>query len=337
MMKYQVYLFSFFFLFSACKAEEKKQEIRVHSSGPVISSDGRSITFPDRESISFFKTDSLRKEKVVAELTAPAVIAANVLPSGSGASQNIVLFSAPDLAGDYTQLIQTQINLQEIEDIVIKQKELELERTKELQSFGSATGQELLNAETELLMARTSLELEKASMIEYEIRLQSGGFNPEELQKASAGTAYLICDIPENQINKIKTGQSCKAIFSAYPDQPVAGHVDAVTDMVDPSTRMVKVRIVIRNASGKFKTGMYANVSFGLVGGEFVNVGASSLITIQGRHYVFVKVSPDEFERREIQIGQQLGDRVVVYEGVEEGEEIATEGVMQLKGLSFGY
>src|SRR5690625_6399674 len=72
MMKYQVYLFSFFFLFSACKAEEKKQEIRVYSSGPVISSDGRSITFPDRESISFFKTDSLRKEKVVAELTAPA-------------------------------------------------------------------------------------------------------------------------------------------------------------------------------------------------------------------------------------------------------------------------
>src|SRR5690625_1442182 len=162
MMKYPVYILSFFLLLLSCKAEEEKKEIRVHSSGPVISSDGRTITFPDRESISFFKTDSLRKEKVVAELTAPGVIAANVLPSGSGASQNIVLFSAPDLAGDYTQLIQTQINLQEIEDIVIKQKELELERTKELQSFGSATGQELLNAETELLMARTSLELEKA-------------------------------------------------------------------------------------------------------------------------------------------------------------------------------
>src|SRR5690625_6400421 len=89
MMKYPVYILSFFLLLLSCKAEEEKKEIRVHSSGPVISSDGRTITFPDRESISFFKTDSLRKEKVVAELTAPGVIAANVLPSGSGASQNI--------------------------------------------------------------------------------------------------------------------------------------------------------------------------------------------------------------------------------------------------------
>src|SRR5690625_6339780 len=96
--------------------------------------------------------------------------------------------------------------------------------------------------------------------------------------------------------------------------------------MVDPYTRMVKVRIVIRNGSGKFKTVMYANVSFGLVGGEFVNVGASSLITIQGRHYVFVKVSPDEFERREIQIGHQLGDIVVFFEVVVEGVVITTDG-----------
>src|SRR5690625_3060265 len=112
MMKYQVYLFSFFFLFSACKAEEKKQEIRVHSSGPVIRSDRTPRTFPERESIALFHPDSVRKEKLVAELTAPGVIAAIVLPSGAGASQKIVLFSAPALAGDYTQLIQTQINLQ---------------------------------------------------------------------------------------------------------------------------------------------------------------------------------------------------------------------------------
>lgn len=336
-MKHLFYILTFFLLFSACKTEEEKREIRVHSPGPVVSEDGRSVSFADRESILFFRTDSVSKEHIEAELTAPGVITASVLPSGSGGSQNIVLFSDSDLAGDYTQLIQSRINIQEIEDIVIRQKELELERIRELQSYGSATGQELLAAETELSMARTSLDLEKASMIEYEIRLQSGGFDPVKLQNAAAGTAYLICDIPENQISKIRRGQSCKAIFSAYPDEPVTGRVDAITDMVDPSTRMVKVRIIINNASGKFKTGMYANVSFGLVGGDFVNISASSLITIQGRHYVFVKTSRDEFERREVIIGQQLGDRVIIYEGVEEGEEVAVEGVMQLKGLSFGY
>ena len=61
------------------------------------------------------------------------------------------------------------------------------------------------------------------------------------------------------------------------------------------------------------------------------------MITVQGKNYVFIKSSSTSFERKEIQTGQQIGDAIIVYSGLKIGDDIAVEGVMQLKGLSFGY
>src|SRR5690606_25824629 len=148
---------------------------------------------------------------------------------------------------------------------------------------------------------------------------------------------FIICDIPENQISKIEEGQICNIAFTAFPNEKSTGKIDAVADMVDNITRMVKVRISINNATSKLKSGMFANISFGLSEGNFISISKTSLVTVQGKNYVFVKKSATECERKEIQRGQQIGDRVIVFNGLNDGDEIAVEGVMQLKGLSFGY
>lgn len=335
MMKKFVYIFTSLVIFSACGSKENK--IHLKQSTPTVSADGITISFPDDETVAFFKTEKIASANIEAELNAPGKIAATVLSSREGASQNIVLFDNPELAGNYTQLIQHQININQIQNINVKQRQLELERTKDLQLHGAATGQDLLNAQTALAMEQTNLANEKAALIEHETKLKSGGFSPEILRRAKAGTAYIICDIPENQIGKIKEGQSCNIDFTAYPNEKFTGKIDAVADMVDNTTRMVKVRISINNATDKLKSGMFANISFGLSEGNFISVYKTSLITVQGKNYVFVKKSANEFERREVQTGQQIADRIIVFGGLSNGDEIAVEGVMQLKGLSFGY
>ena len=85
------------------------------------------------------------------------------------------------------------------------------------------------------------------------------------------------------------------------------------------------------------KAGMYANVMFGVSEGDQLNINKNALVTVQGKNYVFVKQSPTVFARREINVGPQTGDRIIVYNGLHNGDAIATAGVMQLKGLSFGY
>lgn len=320
----------------ACTGKDNKQ-IPERNSIPQVMNDGKTILFPTISSMAFFETEPIGSSVLNNQITAPAKVSATVMKSEEGASQNIILFENPDLAASYTQLIQHLININQIQNKNIKQKQIEVERAKDLQAHGAATGKELLEAQTALSMEQASLSNERAAIIEDETKLKAGGFQPEILKKAKAGTSFIICDIPENQISKIKIGDKCIVQFTAFPNEKFSGKIDAVADMIDQSTRMIKLRISVNNASGKLKAGMFATVSFGLSEGDFISIDKNSLVTVQAKNYVFVKKSNKHFERTEITIGSQIGNRIVVYTGLTSGDVIAVKGVMQLKGLSFGY
>lgn len=320
----------------ACSGHKNGSE-RPENLTPHVTENGTLITFPTAESMSFFETEKIGNTQLNSEITAPAKVAAMVMKSDEGASQNIILFDNPELAGNYTLLIQHTININQIQNVNIKQKKIELDRVKDLQSHGAATGKDLLEAQTLLSMEETNLANEKAAIIEHETKLKAGGFNVEVLRKAETGSAYVICDIPENQISLIKENNSCTIQFTAFPNEKFKGIVDEVADMIDQTTRMFKMRITVSNAQGKLKAGMFATVSMGVSQGNNLSVNKNSLITVQAKSYVFVKTNATTFIRKEVSLGNEIDDRVIIYSGINSGDEVASKGVMQLKGLSFGY
>lgn len=332
------YLLAACLLFAACS---RKKEASTATADPVpaITEDGRRITFPDTATASFFRTEPSGDSALAGELHAPASVAATVLPSQEGA-QHIVLFNNPDLESSYTQLIQHLVNIAHIQNINIKQKKIELERTQDLYNHGAATGKDLLDAQAALSMEQTNLANERAAIIEHEAKLKAGGFEPSALRAAVAGTVYVICDIPETQISNVKEGNTCTVLLPSFPDMPMTGKIESIADVIDNTTRMVKLRIRITNPGSQVKAGMFATVSFPVKAvsqGSNISINKASLITAQGRSYVFVKTNPTTFERKEVSTGQQIGERVSVYKGLSQNEQVVVNGVMQLKGLSFGY
>jgi cobalt-zinc-cadmium efflux system membrane fusion protein len=323
-------------LLVSCQKKEQKS-IQTDNIEPVITNNGAKIDFPKLESARFFQTETIGNSALTADIAAPATVSATVVKSNEGASQNIVLFQNPDLAGSYTQLIQHLITINQIQNVNIKQRKIELSRVQDLQQHGAATGKDLLDAQTAMSMEETNLNNERAALIEHETRLKAGGFQADMLRKAKAGTAYITCDIPENSISRIKDGSQCVMQFTAFPNEKFNGRIDNVADMVDPTTRMVKLRVSMNNAAGKLKAGMFGTVGFGVSEGKNINVNKDALITIQGKNYVFVKSGESGFQRKEVNIGDQVGDRIIVFSGLDNGDSVAIKGVMQLKGLSFGY
>lgn len=321
--------------FCACHSKEKPKPVQNYV--PDVRENGRLIIFHTPENIEFLKVDTVSEKGVVASITVPAKVSATVVPSGQGALQNILLFDNPDLASSYTLLIQHQVNIRQIEDINIRQKQIELDRARDLQAHGAATGKDLLDAQTALSMEQTNLANERAALIEHEAKLKAGGFNPETLRKAGTGTAYITCDIPENQVTKIKEGTACTIQFTAFPDETYQGRIDNVADMVDNSTRMVKLRVTLKNTDNRFKAGMFALVSFGVDEGRGMSVNKTALITVQGKNYVFIKRDALSFERKEVSVGPQIGDKILIHSGIAPGDHVVVQGSIQLKGLSFGY
>lgn len=333
----------------ACGGKEN-QNNKQATQLPQVKENGYKIVFPNKESTAFFDTETIGSSSLNAEITAPAKVSATVVSSVEGASQNIILFENSDLATNYTSLLQHLQNIKQKAIIiqqkhnVITRKKVEVTRFEDLLKNGAGTGKDVANAQVDLLSAETELAIvqndlanEKTAIIEHETKLKSGGFNPEALRKAPAGKVFIICDIPENQISKIKEGGNCNLKFTAFPNETFTAKVEDVADVIDESTRMVKLRVSLNNPNQKLKAGMFATVLFGVSEGSHININKNAAVTVQGKNYVFIKSSNDTFERKEVIIGNQIGDRIIIFSGLKNGETIAVKGVMQLKGLSFGY
>ncbi|MEA5259893.1 efflux RND transporter periplasmic adaptor subunit [Arcicella aquatica] len=344
----KITLFSVWFL-AACGGKEN-QGVKKVDVLPKVQENGSKIVFPTTTSMSFFATETLGSSSLNDEVTAPAKVSATVVSSQEGASQNIILFENSDLATNYTSLLQHLQNIRQKATIiqqkktVIARKNVEVKRFEDLLKNGAGTGKDVANAQVDLLSAETELAIvqndlanEKTAIIEHETKLKTGGFNPEALRNAPAGKAFIICDIPENQISKIKEGGNCTLQFTAFPNEKFTGKIEDVADVIDESTRMVKLRVSLNNPNQKLKAGMFATVSFGVSEGAHINVNKNALVTVQGKTYVFVKNDANTFDRREVSVGNQIGDRIIIFSGLTNGESIAIKGVMQLKGLSFGY
>lgn len=317
----------------------------------VVEDSGRTIKLPpDSLTLHFFKTQETTQSDLNAELMAPAHVAATVVRSAENSAQNIVLFDNPDITASYTEMLQHIISIREKGNIIRQkkaiaaQKQIELDRFRDLAEHGAGTGKDvsdaktdLISAQTDMAIAETDLANEKTSIIEHESKLKLAGFDPQSLVTAKADKTWLICEMPENQITKVKEGSNCKLQFNSYPGETFTGIIENVGEVVDNITRMVKLRITVADIQHKLRAGMYATVKFGVSEGNTLSVPRSSVVTVQGKNYVFVKTDDRTFVRREIMTGAQVGDRMVVLTGVQPGDKVVTDGSMQLKGISFGY
>lgn len=305
----------------ACKKHEANHTV-VAIAKPIVKENGELITFSDHHQTDQFETIVTKKENLTARFSAPAHVMATVVQSGDNTAQNLILFDDADLSYNYASYLQHLV--------LINQWKINIARVKDLLAHGAATGKDLIEAQTQLAN-------EEAVIIEHETKLKLGGFDPVALRGARAKTVWVLCNVPENQVDKVREGNKCDVHSNSFPNEIMKAKVEAVGDVVDAITRMVKVRIILSNPDSRIKAGMYANVDFGLAEGKFISIPQSAIITVGGKIYAFVKIGDNEYRRRLITLGQNVEQSSIVLTGLQEGEQVVKEGTMQLKGLSFGY
>ena len=62
-----------------------------------------------------------------------------------------------------------------------------------------------------------------------------------------------------------------------------------------------------------------------------MTVPVSALIEEQGVFYVYVQTEGESFQKRELKLGANDGQKVQVLSGVSEGERVVTKGGYQIK------
>ncbi len=333
-MRKIVTLYSLMIILLSCK-KDNDQVAHLKFKKPKVS--GNLIIFQDDSTASKFTSQSIESGDLLADFSAPARIVATVIASTETPGQNLILFDNPVLTSNYTLLLQYIANIKQIENVVIKQRAIELDRLLEMQAHGSATGKDVLSAQTALAQEHVKLANEKVGLLKHETMLRLSGFSTRTLRNARAGRVWVISEIPDNQISNVKPGEQCQITFSSFSNETFKGKIEDIGSVLDNVTRLIKLRIEIVNPDRRLKAGMFGSTRFSLGAGRFLSVPLEALITIQGKPYVFVKKSDLIFECRAVSLGQQANNRMVVFNGLKENEMVVLKGTEQLKGLVFGY
>jgi len=148
---------------------------------------------------------------------------------------------------------------------------------------------------------------------------------------SNLNSVWAEFDAYENQIASLKKGQKIEIETNAYPNKIFEGIISFIDPILNNATRTVTVRATLSNKDGLFKPGMF-------VQGKIKNnttsattsliVPASAVMWTGERSIVYVKSNPNEpvFEMREVTIGDRLGENYNVISGLNNGDEIVTNG-----------
>lgn len=151
------------------------------------------------------------------------------------------------------------------------------------------------------------------------------------LKVSNLNSVWAEFDAYENQISQFKKGQKIMVSTNAYPNK----EFDAVISFIDPvlntNTRTVTIRTTLKNKENLFKPGMFVTGkirSSAQATGEALNIPASAVLWTGERSLVYIKANPNEaiFEMREVTIGVRNGENYSVTFGLEDGDEIVTNG-----------
>lgn len=143
---------------------------------------------------------------------------------------------------------------------------------------------------------------------------------------------WVLADIYEKDITKIRAGTDAVVRVDAYPDRSFTGRVTYVADIIDPQTRSAKARVVVANPGAALKLDMFARVSVPTADvREGLLVPVAAVQTIDNQSVVFVKSGETRFERRTVELGATAGEVVEVRSGLKPGDAVVGAGSFHLK------
>ena len=157
---------------------------------------------------------------------------------------------------------------------------------------------------------------------------------------ANLSSIWVMFDAYENDLPFLRIGNNITFTVQALPGTNFSGTIKFIDPVIDPNTRVAKVRVEIGNAGGKLKPEMYVNgivrANLDQYRGKLV-IPRSAVLWTGKRSIVYVKQkdTPESlFNMREIELGPTLGNSYVVLNGLTEGEEIVTEGTFNVDAAS---
>jgi cobalt-zinc-cadmium efflux system membrane fusion protein len=159
---------------------------------------------------------------------------------------------------------------------------------------------------------------------------------PGQLLQAGTTPCFTVADLSRvwvmaqvfgSDLASVSLGDSAEVVTGVDASK-YSGTVDNIATQVDPDTRAVVVRIVVKNPGNFLKKQMYVHV---LLQARHESNGllapvAAILRDDENLPFVYVARPDDSFARQHVTLGYRSGDRYVITAGLKAGDRVVVDG-----------
>ena len=256
--------------------------------------------------------------------------------------QTLAVIKSADVAGNYSDLSTTG------NDVAITRKQMD--NTESLFKNGIASEREYIEAKENYNKALATANKVKeliainggghtaaggiyiitAPMSGYvvEKKINQGGFirndNGDNLFTiGDISDVWVWANVYESDIAKVKEGYKAKVSTLAYPDSVFNGVVDKVNQILDPVTKVMKIRVRLANPGMRLKPEMFANITVeNKEGKKAVMIPSDGVVSDNGKNFVIIYHDKCNLELREITVLKTVAGKDYIASGIKEGEQL---------------
>lgn len=277
----------------------------------------------------------------------------NIYPMVSGNIQDVKV-----QLGDYVQAGQVLAIVKSSEmanysnNLVIAQTNIsatrkQLDAAKDLYKSGLSSIIDVTNAQVNYDQALSQLEMVKRILKingnntqgNYIIKAPISGFivqknitNNTSIRADNGNSIFTISDLRnvwvqanvyESNINKIHLGDPVKITTLSYPDRVFKGKVDKMINVLDPTNKVMKVRIVLPNADYALKPLMFTSVIVtNQENKDAICISSHALIFDHSQYFVLKYKGKGIADITPVTVQSMFLDSVYLSAGVNEGDRV---------------
>jgi cobalt-zinc-cadmium efflux system membrane fusion protein len=138
---------------------------------------------------------------------------------------------------------------------------------------------------------------------------------------------WMLASVDAATLSKLHIGQTATVTLPDVSDATYTGKITNLGQEFDPVTRLMPVRIELRNPENRLRPEMLASTEFATgTGIPVVLVPQESIQQVNGQDVVFVRVAADRFRVQTVQTGEIIRGEVRILQGLKPGEQVITHG-----------
>ena len=136
---------------------------------------------------------------------------------------------------------------------------------------------------------------------------------------------WVMANVYETDIDKVKEKDTVAVTTIAYPDTIYKATIDKVYNVLDPQSRVMKVRVKLNNPNYLLKPDMYGNVVVNYTEPlKMITISSSALVFDNSNNYVLIYGGGKNFTVQKVDVYKTIGSKAYLRKGLKENDKVVT-------------